>query len=178
MSFQLGESLPDFYAETDKKIIKLSEWNKEKWTFLFSLPDSFSDKFNSDVKTLSELKTNFRSCNIELLGLCESDLESIKESIVKIEKECSYAIDFPIISDPYLNISRKLKWLIQDNDDYRTGKSIYLLNPAKKVMLSVNYPDIIKINFWDLLNLSILIVISGNKSTNLTPSRPEKIYNK
>jgi len=158
MGINLGETFPNFTADTTKGEIKFHEWMGDQWAILFSHPADYTPVCTTELGTVNKMKKDFDKRNIKMIALSCDDVDSHKGW----EKDiCSYTgsekFDFPIISDPKRDLAVKFGMLDPVEKDKAglplTCRAVFIVGPDKKLKLSMLYPATTGRNFVEILRV-------------------------
>ncbi|OQE79124.1 hypothetical protein PENNAL_c0053G03096 [Penicillium nalgiovense] len=144
---RLGSTAPNFKALTTQGEIDFHEWIGDKWAILFSHPADFTPVCTTELGAFSKLEPEFTKRGVQLIGLSANALDSHEEWIKDINEVNSTQLKFPIIADA----DRKIAFLYQmiDEQDLTnvdskgiafTIRSVFIIDPAKKIRLIMSYP--------------------------------------
>ncbi|MCJ1435289.1 peroxiredoxin 1 [Xylographa pallens] len=144
---RLGSIAPNFTAKTTAGDINFHEWIGDKWAILFSHPADFTPVCTTELGAFAKLKPEFEKRNVKLIGLSANDLSSHGRWISDINEISSTNLSFPIIADA----DRKVAWLYDmvDSQDLTnidekgiafTIRSVFVIDPSKKIRLTMMYP--------------------------------------
>ena len=145
MGLQLGETAPDFVAETTEGTIRFHEWIGDSWAVLFSHPKDFTPICTTELGSVAKLSPEFRRRNVKLIDIAETQ---------------GLRPDYPIIADTDLNVSKLYGMLEADAEgdaasrcamDNRTVRSVFVIDPDKRVRLITMYPMQTGRNFTEML---------------------------
>jgi alkyl hydroperoxide reductase subunit AhpC len=162
MSVQLGQTVPDFEAETTQGTIKFHDWIGDSWAVLFSHPKDFTPVCTTELGTLARMKPEFDKRNTKLIGLSVDPVSSHAKWSEDIRETQGHAPNYPLIGDPTLAISKLYGMLpasAPDSSDGRTAadnqtvRTVFVIGPDKKVKLSISYPMSTGRNFDELLRV-------------------------
>ncbi|KAK2761352.1 peroxiredoxin 1 [Arachnomyces sp. PD_36] len=146
-SLRLGSTAPNFDAETTNGPINFHEFIGDKWAILFSHPADFTPTCTTELGAFAKLEPEFTARGVKLIGLSANGLESHRGWIKDIDEVTGSNLKFPIIADP----ERKVSYLY-DMIDYQdttnidekglalTVRSVFVIDPKKKIRLSFTYP--------------------------------------
>jgi len=162
MSVQIGQTVPDFEAETTQGAIKFHEWIGDSWAVLFSHPKDFTPVCTTELGTLARMKPEFDKRNTKLIGLSVDPVSSHAKWSEDIRETQGHAPNYPLIGDPTLAISKLYGMLpasAPDSSEGRTAadnqtvRTVFVIGPDKKVKLSISYPMSTGRNFDELLRV-------------------------
>ena len=161
MSLTIGDTAPDFEADTTEGRIKFHDWIGDSWAVLFSHPRDFTPVCTTELGYLAKLKPEFDKRNAKILGLSIDPVEDHKRWAKDIEETQGTAPNYPIIGDQDLNVA-KLYDMIHPNAtgaqprtaaDNATIRSVFVVGPDKKVKLILTYPMTTGRNFDEVLRV-------------------------
>lgn len=142
----IGETAPEFKADTTQGKINFPQDYKGSWIVLFSHPGDFTPVCTTEFMAFEAAKAKFHSLNTKLIGLSENDVESHQkwiESIKGIKFNCQEDtnITFPIIGDENKSIAKKYGMLQNDKNPTKTVRAVYIIDPASKIRAIIYYPQ-------------------------------------
>src|SRR5690606_37708278 len=153
MALQLGDTAPNFTAETTEGKIDLYEYMGDKWAVLFSHPADFTPVCTTELAEVGRLKGEFEKRNCKVLALSVDPVDSHKGWLGDIEETHGHAVNYPIIADPDKKVS-ELYGMIHPNADPKvTVRSVFVIGPDKKVKLMITYPPSTGRNFEEILRV-------------------------
>ena len=162
MSLQLGDTAPDFEAETTEGPIKFHDWIGDSWAVLFSHPKDFTPVCTTELGYMAKISPEFRKRNVKVIGL-SVDATGDHESWAKdIEETQGKAPDYPIIGDADFAVSKLYGMLPADTSgdakartpaDNQTVRNVFVIGPDKKVKLILVYPMTTGRNFDEVLRV-------------------------
>ena len=162
MSLRIGDTAPDFTANTTKGPIKFHEWLGDSWGVLFSHPKDFTPVCTTELGYMAKLQPDFAKRNVKVIGLSVDPVEKHAGWAKDIEETQGYAPDFPMIGDPDLSISKLYDMLPASAGnssegrtaaDNQTVRTVYVIGPDKKIKLSITYPMTTGRNFDEILRV-------------------------
>jgi thioredoxin-dependent peroxiredoxin len=160
MGLQLGDTAPDFVAETTQGRIRFHEWIGDSWAVLFSHPKDFTPICTTELGSVAKLSPEFQRRDVKLIGLSVDCLDDHYAWLYDIEETQGARPDYPIIADTDLNVSKLYGMLEADADgdaasrcamDNRTVRGVFVIDPGKKVRLITLYPMQTGRNFTEML---------------------------
>jgi alkyl hydroperoxide reductase subunit AhpC len=149
MGLRLGDTAPDFVAQTTGGTIRFHEWIGDSWAVLFSHPKDFTPICTTELGSVAKLSPEFQRRNVKLIGLSVDSLAEHARWVDDIEETQGVRPDFPIIADTDLNVSKLYGMLEADAEgdaasrcahDNRTVRSTFVIDPEKRVRLITMYP--------------------------------------
>ncbi|MDR3498812.1 MAG: peroxiredoxin [Parvibaculum sp.] len=153
MSVQLGDIAPDFEADTTDGHIKFHEWLGDKWGILFSHPRDFTPVCTTELGYVARLKPEFDKRNVKAIGLSIDPLDSHKKWAADIGETQGTALNFPIIADPDRKIAGLYGMIHPKHDEVYTVRTVFVIDPQKKIRLTLTYPQTTGRNFDEILRV-------------------------
>jgi peroxiredoxin 2/4 len=170
----LGETIPSFTAHSTKGNIKFPDDYFGKWKILFSHPSDFTPVCTSELLELAYLQTDFNELNTALLVISTDGLNSHLEWIKSMESieyknHKNVKIDFPLISDAGLEISKKLGMLHPYSNSTKDIRGVFIVDPENKIQAMFFYPSTIGRNVEEIKR-TLTALQTGEKYSCLTPA--------
>lgn len=153
MSIRLGDTAPDFTAQTTDGPIRFHEWLGDSWGVLFSHPKDYTPVCTTELGMAARLKPEFDKRNVKMIGLSVDPLESHKGWAGDIEETQGTALNFPVIADEDRKVSDLYDMIHPNANDTFTVRSVFVIGPDKKVKLTLTYPASTGRNFDELLRV-------------------------
>ena len=162
MGLRLGDTAPDFVAQTTEGTIRFHEWIGDSWAVLFSHPKDFTPICTTELGSVAKLSPEFERRNVKLIGLSVDLVEDHHRWLDDIEETQGARPGYPIIADTDLNVSKLYGMLEADAEgaaasrcamDNRTVRSVFVIDPDKKVRLITMYPMQTGRNFTEMLRV-------------------------
>jgi thioredoxin-dependent peroxiredoxin len=162
MTLQIGETAPDFQAETTEGPIKFHDWVGDSWAVLFSHPRDFTPVCTTELGYLAKIKPEFDRRNVKVLGLSVDPVDNHDKWAADIEETQGHAPNYPLIGDADFNVSKLYGMLPADTSgdptertpaDNQTVRNVYVIGPDKKVKLLLAYPMTTGRNFDEVLRV-------------------------
>ncbi|MEN3312434.1 MAG: thioredoxin-dependent peroxiredoxin [Actinomycetota bacterium] len=162
MALQLGDTAPDFTAETTEGPISFHDWIGDSWTILFSHPRDFTPVCTTELGYMAKIKPDFDRRNVKVLGLSVDPMENHAKWVADIEETQGYAPNFPIIGDADFKVSKLYGMLPASVDgdptartpaDNQTVRNVFVVGPDKKIKLILVYPMTTGRNFDEVLRV-------------------------
>ena len=159
---RIGETAPDFEADTTQGHIKFYDWLGDSWGVLFSHPKDFSPVCTTELGYLAHLKPEFDKRNTKIIGLSVDPAERHSAWAKDIEETQGAAVNYPMIGDPSLAVSKLYDMLpagAGESSDGRTAadnqtvRNVYVIGPDKKIKLIIAYPMTTGRNFDEVLRV-------------------------
>lgn len=150
---QLGDTAPNFTAETTEGRLDLYEYMGDKWAVLFSHPADFTPVCTTELAEVGRLKAEFERRNCKVLALSVDPVDSHRDWLGDIEETQGYPANYPIIADPDRKISELYGMIHPKADPKVTVRSVFVIGPDKKVKLTITYPPSTGRNFEEILRV-------------------------
>jgi alkyl hydroperoxide reductase subunit AhpC len=153
MTIQLGSIAPDFTQDSTEGPIHFHEWAGGKWVVLFSHPKDFTPVCTTELGAVAKLKPEFDRRNVKALALSVDDADSHKRWTSDIEETQSTRLNFPILADKDRKVANLYGMIHPEASDTFTVRSVFIIDPNKKVRLTLTYPASTGRNFAEILRV-------------------------
>ena len=153
MSIQLGTIAPDFTQDSTEGKIEFHKWIGDSWAILFSHPKDFTPVCTTELGAVAKLKGELDKRHVKAIALSVDDVESHKKWIADIEETQGTKLNFPILADPDRKVSTLYEMIHPKANDTLTVRSVFILDPNKKVRATFTYPASAGRNFDEILRL-------------------------
>jgi thioredoxin-dependent peroxiredoxin len=153
VTIQLGQVAPDFVAVSTYGRIHFHEWLGSSWGVLFSHPKDFTPVCTTELGETARLKPEFDKRNAKVIGLSVDPLPSHAGWEADIRETQGHAVNFPMIADPDQTVSRLYGMIHPEADPDVTVRTVYVIDPDKKVRLTLTYPPSCGRNFEEVLRV-------------------------
>jgi len=162
MALKIGDTAPDFKAETTQGPIRFHDWVGDGWAVLFSHPKDFTPVCTTELGTMAGLEPEFSKRNVKILGLSVDSVDDHSRWLADIKEVTGHEPSYPLIGDPSLKIAKLYGMLEADAGDTATGRTaadnatvrnVYVIGPDKKIKLIVSYPMTTGRNFNEILRV-------------------------
>ena len=153
MTIQFGQIAPDFTQDSTQGPIHFHEWLGSSWGVLFSHPKDYTPVCTTELAEVARLKPEFDKRNVKTIGLSVDPTDSHKGWEKDIEETQGQAINFPMIADPDRKVSNLYGMVHPEADPAVTVRSVYVIDPNKKVRLMLTYPPSTGRNFAEILRV-------------------------
>lgn len=164
MSIRLGDTAPDFSAETTQGTVSFHEWLGDSWGVLFSHPKDYTPVCTTELGMAAKLKPEFDKRNVKVIGLSVDPLESHNGWEKDIEETQGQAVNFPMIADSDRTVSDLYDMIHPNASDTFTVRSVFVIGPDKKVKLTLTYPASTGRNFDEILRVIDSLQLTANYS--------------
>jgi alkyl hydroperoxide reductase subunit AhpC len=153
MSVRLGDTAPDFTADTTQGTIHFHEWLGDSWGVLFSHPKDFTPVCTTELGYVARIKPEFDKRNVKVIGLSVDPVDSHVKWEGDIEETQGTAVNFPMIGDADRTVSDLYDMIHPNANDTLTVRSVFIIGPDKKVKLTLTYPASTGRNFDEILRV-------------------------
>ncbi len=153
MTLRLGDTAPDFRAETTEGSISFHDYLGDSWGVLFSHPADFTPVCTTELGAVARLKPEFEKRNVRVVGLSVDPLESHAEWVKDINDTQSTTVNFPIIADGDRSVAETYDMIHPNSDDKTPVRSVFVIDPNKKLRLTLTYPPSAGRNFDEILRV-------------------------
>lgn len=153
MDLKLGDTAPDFTAQTTEGEIHFHEWLGNSWGMLFSHPSDYTPVCTTELGRTAQLKDRFAEKNVKVLAISVDDLDSHKGWLKDINETQNTTVNFPIIADPDRRIAELYGMIHPNASATATVRSVFIIGPDKKIKLTLTYPASTGRNFEELLRV-------------------------
>ncbi|MDT4897807.1 MAG: thioredoxin-dependent peroxiredoxin [Acidobacteriota bacterium] len=164
MAIRLGDTAPDFTAETTEGQVKFHDWLGSSWGVLFSHPKDFTPVCTTELGEAARLKPEFDKRNVKIIGLSVDPADSHSRWAEDIKETQGTALNFPIIADSDRKVSDLYDMIHPNASDTFTVRSVYVIGPDKKVKLMITYPASTGRNFDEILRVIDSLQLTANYS--------------
>jgi alkyl hydroperoxide reductase subunit AhpC len=162
MALSIGDTAPDFQADTTDGPIGFHDWIGDSWAVLFSHPKDFTPICTTELGYMAKIKPDFDARGVKVIGLSVDPMERHSDWVKDIEETQGYAPNYPIISDSDFNVSKLYGMLPASVEgdplertpaDNQTVRNVFVIGPDKKVKLVLVYPMTTGRNFDEVLRV-------------------------
>ena len=153
MSLRLGDTAPDFSADSTEGPIQFHQWMGDRWTILFSHPRDFTPVCTTELGYVARLKPEFDKRGVRCLGLSIDPVDSHQGWARDIQETQGHAPNFPIIADPERKVANLYGMMHPAHDEVYTVRTVFVIDPKKKIRLMITYPQTCGRNFDEILRV-------------------------
>jgi thioredoxin-dependent peroxiredoxin len=153
MTLRLGDTAPDFEQDSSIGKIKFHEWAGDSWVVLFSHPADFTPVCTTELGLTAKLKSEFDKRHVKAIALSVDPVSSHRDWIKDIEETQNCKVDFPIIADADRKVSQLYDMIHPNQSETMTVRSLFVIDPKKKVRLMITYPMSTGRNFDEVLRV-------------------------
>ena len=153
MTLRLGDLAPDFEADTTEGRIRFHDWLGSSWGVLFSHPKNYTPVCTTELGYTAKLKPEFDKRNVKAIGLSVDKLEDHHGWSRDIEETQGAALNFPLIADADKKVANLYDMIHPNASDTFTVRSVFIIDPNKKIRLQITYPASTGRNFDEVLRV-------------------------
>ena len=162
MALQLGDTAPDFEADTTEGPISFHDWIGDSWAVMFSHPRNFTPVCTTELGYMASIEPEFKSRGVKVIGLSVDPVENHEGWAKDIEETQGTAPNYPLIGDSDFNVSKLYGMLPADTSgdptsrtpaDNQTVRNVFVIGPDKKIKLILIYPMTTGRNFDEVLRV-------------------------
>jgi len=171
VALQIGDTAPDFEAETTEGKIHFHEWLGDSWAVLFSHPKDFTPICTTELGYMAKIKPEFDRRGVKIIGLSVDSSSDHEAWARDIEETQGTAPNYPLIADPYLTVAKLYGMLGAEVDgeaksrtpaDNQTVRNVFVIGPDKKIKLILVYPMTTGRNFDEVLRVIDSLQLTSN----------------
>ena len=162
MTIRLGDTAPDFTAETTEGTVEFHKWLGDGWGILFSHPKDFTPVCTTELGRVANLKGEFTKRNVKVIAVSVDPLDSHKGWINDINETQNCTMNYPIIADPDRNVATMYGMIHPNALNNLTVRSVFIIGPDKKVKLQLTYPASTGRNFDEILRVIDSLQLTAN----------------
>ncbi|MGF1537526.1 MAG: peroxiredoxin [Elainellaceae cyanobacterium] len=162
MALQLGDTVPNFQQSTSEGNIDFYKWAGDSWVVLFSHPADYTPVCTTELGEVAKLKPEFDKRNTKVIALSVDDADSHSGWIGDINETQGTTVNYPIIADADKKVS-DLYGMIHPNANAKvTVRTVFVIDPQKKVRLTITYPPSTGRNFEEILRVIDSLQLTDN----------------
>jgi thioredoxin-dependent peroxiredoxin len=162
MTLRIGDTAPDFEADTTEGRIKFHDWIGNSWAVLFSHPKDFTPVCTTELGYMARIKPEFDKRGVKIIGISVDPTDSHAKWAADIKETQGYAPNYPMIGDPKLEVSKLYGMLPAESGtssqgrtpaDNQAVRNVFVIGPDKKIKLVLVYPMTTGRNFDEVLRV-------------------------
>lgn len=153
MALQLGDTAPNFTAQTTDGPIDFYDWAGSSWVVLFSHPKNFTPVCTTELGYTAKLKPEFERRNVKVIGLSVDPLEAHGKWADDIAETQGASLNFPLIADSDRKVADLYGMIHPNASDTLTVRSVFVIGPDRKIKLTLTYPASTGRNFDEILRV-------------------------
>jgi alkyl hydroperoxide reductase subunit AhpC len=162
MGLHIGSIAPDFVQDSTAGQISFHQWLGNSWGVLFSHPKDFTPVCTTELGRASKLKSEFDKRGVMVLALSVDDVDSHNRWAGDIEETQGTALNFPILADADRKVSTLYDMIHPEANDTLTVRSVFVIDPNKKIRLTLTYPASTGRNFEEILRVIDSLQLTDN----------------
>ncbi len=151
MSVHLGSVAPDFAQDSTQGTIRFHEWIAGKWVMFFSFPHDFTPVCTSELGVVARLGPEFARRDCKVIAVSVDTVDLHRRWLINLKNTQHVDIQFPILSDRNLKVSGLYDLIHKEMNEEVTVRGLFVIDPKKRIRLSMYYPDTIGRNFREVL---------------------------
>ncbi|MEM9246744.1 MAG: peroxiredoxin [Cyanobacteria bacterium P01_F01_bin.153] len=164
MSLKLGQAAPDFTQESTDGTINFYEWAGDSWVVLFSHPADYTPVCTTELGRVAQLQGEFKKRGVKTIALSVDSVEDHNGWTKDIEETQSTKMNYPILADVDNKVAELYGMIHPDANAKVTVRSVFIIDPAKKVRLTLTYPPATGRNFDEILRVIDGLQLTDNHS--------------
>ncbi len=153
MAIQLGDIAPDFTQESTEGPINFHDWIGDSWCVLFSHPADYTPVCTTELGAAASLKGDFEKRHVKIIGLSVDPLSDHEAWSKDIEETQGTALNFPLLADADRRVSDLYGMIHPQADNTLTVRSVFIIDPKKKIRLTLTYPASTGRNFEEIMRV-------------------------
>jgi peroxiredoxin (alkyl hydroperoxide reductase subunit C) len=153
MSLHIGDTAPEFTADTTKGKISFHDFIGDSWAFFFSHPADFTPVCTTEMGRTSKLAEQFAARNVKPIGLSTDTVDEHLKWIADVNDTQHTDLQFPIVADPELKVAKLYDMIHPNQSDTAAVRSVFIIDPKKKIRLTMTYPMNVGRNFDEILRV-------------------------
>ena len=162
MTIRLGDIAPDFQQESSQGSISFHQWLGDQWGVLFSHPADFTPVCTTELGFTAKLADEFAKRNVKAIALSVDPVESHQRWIGDIDETQGTTVNFPILADADRKVSELYDLIHPNANDTLTVRSLFVIDPNKKIRLTITYPASTGRNFNEILRVIDSLQLTDN----------------
>ncbi|HYB57122.1 MAG TPA: peroxiredoxin [Alphaproteobacteria bacterium] len=153
MTLRLGDTAPDFEADTTQGRIRFHDWIGESWCILFSHPKDFTPVCTTELGYVGKLAPEFAKRNVKVIGLSVDPVSSHAGWVKDIEETQRAKVAYPIVADADRKVANLYGMMHPAHDEVYTVRTVFVIDPKRKIRLMITYPQTTGRNFDEILRV-------------------------
>jgi alkyl hydroperoxide reductase subunit AhpC len=162
MAIRLGDIAPDFTQESTEGTINFHEWIGNSWAVLFSHPKDFTPVCTTELGYVAKIKPEFEKRNVKVIALSVDAVDSHNRWFADIEETQHSKMNFPVLGDADRKVSDLYGMIHPNANDTLTVRSVFVIDPNKKVRTMITYPASTGRNFDEILRVIDSLQLTDN----------------
>src|SRR6187551_2831846 len=162
MGLHIGSIAPDFTQESTDGPVSFHEWLGSSWGILFSHPKDFTPVCTTELGRASKLKADYEKRGVKLIAVSVDDVASHHKWAGDIEATQGAALNFPILGDADRKVAKLYDMIHPEANDTLTVRSVFVIDPNKKIRATITYPASTGRNFAEILRVIDSLQLTDN----------------
>lgn len=162
MSLRIGDTAPNFSAETTEGNIDFHEWIGDSWAVLYSHPADFTPICTTELGRTAKLKSEFAKRDTKVIAVSVDSVEDHRRWINDINETQQTTVNFPIIGDAQRNVAELYEMIHPNASDTVPVRSVFFIDPNKKIRAMITYPPATGRNFNEILRVIDALQLTDN----------------
>lgn len=163
-ALRLGDTAPDFTQESTTGTIHFHQWLGDSWGVLFSHPKDFTPVCTTELGATAKLKAEFAKRRVKVLAVSVDDVDSHRKWVGDIDETQDTKVEFPILGDPDRKVANLYDMIHPNANDTLTVRSVFIIDPKKKIRTTITYPASTGRNFNEILRVIDSLQLTDNYS--------------
>ncbi|MGV2830783.1 peroxiredoxin [Myxosarcina sp. GI1(2024)] len=164
MMLQLGNTVPNFTQQSTQGQIDFYDWAEDSWVVFFSHPADYTPVCTTELGSVAKLKPEFERRGVKVIALSVDDTESHKGWINDINETQNTTVNYPIVADVDKSVSDLYGMIHPDANAKVTVRTVFVIDPQKKLRLTITYPPSTGRNFREILRVIDSLQLTDNYS--------------
>ncbi len=153
MAIRLGDTAPNFTSDSTEGTIDFHDWAGDSWVILFSHPADFTPVCTTELGTVAKYAPKFAERNTKTIAVSVDPIEDHRAWVGDINETQDTTVNFPILADPDRTVATAYDMIHPNADNKATVRSVFIIDPNKKVRLTLTYPPATGRNFDEILRV-------------------------
>ena len=162
MPLRLGDTVPNFTAETTEGTVSFHDFIGDGWCILFSHPADYTPVCTTELGTVAKMSDEFAKRGVKPISVSVDPLDSHNGWIQDINETQNTTVNYPIIADDSRQVAEAFDMIHPNADDKATVRSVFIIGPDKKVKLTITYPASTGRNFDEILRVIDSLQLTAN----------------
>jgi alkyl hydroperoxide reductase subunit AhpC len=162
MSLHIGSIAPDFEQDSTAGKIRFHEWLGSSWGILFSHPKDFTPVCTTELGRAANLRQEFEKRGVKMIAVSVDDVDSHRRWLGDIEDTQSCKLEYPILADSDRKVARLYDMIHPEANDTLTVRSVFFIDPNKKIRALITYPASTGRNFQEILRVIDSLQLTDN----------------
>lgn len=163
MTVRIGDIAPNFDIDSTVGPINFHQWIGDSWAFFFSHPADYTPVCTTEMGRTAQLAEEFAARNTKPIGLSTDTVKEHKSWILDVNDTQNTTLEFPIVADPELVIAKLYDMIHPGESATEAVRSVFIIDPNKKVRLSMTYPMNVGRNFDEILRVIDALQLADEK---------------